>query len=606
MPSLAFTAQLPASRRRPDEGLPCASPGRRTLRVYFVKPSKYDDEGTVLRFRWGVIPSNTLIVLAGLNEAYAGARPGIDLQTVIWDEIVDGVLSQSIISSIRDDAQRDRVELIVGLAGVQTNQYPRARDIALQFKKAGATVLMGGFHVTSHAPTREFLESAGVTVVMGEAESTWPAILDDYLRSRLATSYRVTNGIRARTGLADITVPRIEEAPLPAIDGRYLTRFFNPTFSTIDTSRGCPFACSYCSVKNVMGRTMRPRDPGRVITWIRDAHDRHGVRNLLLVDDDFFRSPEWEPILSGIAELRQTGRQLAFAMQADVESSAYASREPGETETQRHRRSRRFVELAARAGCYEVFLGIESFDPLNLEQTLKFQNEALQDRRRNGAQLEAATARVKAWYRRAVDNWHRAGVGVHAGYIIGLPFDGPGCGRCSARDLLEIGVDTASFFARTPLPGTEDQERDLAEGAILDHDFDHYDSTHFVASHPRLTPEELAHEYREAWRTFYSWKRLAWSVATFHRVAGLSRNSRYGMLTHQIYFTYAERRGWHPMMGGIWRIRDRTVRREAVTDEDAARLYLASLPLRPAEPTSHVSSAYAHQYRVGTSRLELP
>lgn len=212
------------------------------------------------------------------------------------------------------------------------------------------------------------------------------------------------------------------------------------------------------------------------------------------------------------------------------------------------------MELAAAAGCFEAFMGFESFDPANLEQ------------RSN------STTRIGA----TVDTWHAAGVGVHAGYIIGLPFDGFGCGRQAASDLTEIGVDIASFFASTPLPGTEDHVRAAAAWAIESDDYNQFDSTHFVQAHPILSRAQLAREYRDAYRYFYTWRRLAWSVGTFHRVAGLPTTVRAGMLTQQLYFTYSSCRGQHPMLGGIWRVRGQ-IRRQAVSDADAARHYLGTV-----------------------------
>jgi radical SAM superfamily enzyme YgiQ (UPF0313 family) len=560
----------------PDTGLESAAGSGRTLRVYFIKPSQYDADGYVLRYRWGVIPNHTLTVLAALNAAYAHTRPGVHVQTVLWDEMVDGVISPAVMRSIRARGRADGVEVIIGLAGVQTGQYPRGRDLALQFKQLGLPVVIGGFHVSSDAASRDFLMAAGVTVVVGEAETSWPRLLDDYRRGCLNAAYAVTDGVRAKTGLDDITVPLIRDAAPPAIDARYLGRFFNPTLSTLDTSRGCPFACSYCAVKNVMGRTMRARDPRRVTDWLREAHDRHGIRSLFIVDDDFFRNPEWEAILLGLAQLRRDGRDLTFMMQTDVEASTYADVRAGEADDHRHQRSRRFVELAAAAGCYAVFIGFETFNPANLEGTLKFQNTDDGRRRRHPGDLEAAAARVKEKYRRTVENWHRAGVAVHCGYMIGLPFDGTGCGRQAARDLTEIGVDIASFFPYTPLPGTEDYVQALAAGAIIDADFNHWDCLHVINRHPTLSPDEVYREYCAAHRGFYTWRRLAWSLATYYGVPGLSPAARYGMLTQQVYYTYAYRRGWHPMMGGIWRTRDRSVRRVATWNEDARDLYLGS------------------------------
>jgi radical SAM superfamily enzyme YgiQ (UPF0313 family) len=108
--------------------------------------------------------------------------------------------------------------------------------------------MMGGFHVSGFPDSCKFLNECGVTTVVGEAENIWGDIVEDFLRGELRQSYSVTQGIRAKTGQEDIIVPLITESLLPVLDDRYLTRFFNDTMTTLDTSRGCPFTCSYCSV----------------------------------------------------------------------------------------------------------------------------------------------------------------------------------------------------------------------------------------------------------------------------------------------------------------------------------------------------------------------
>lgn len=566
---------LPRARRSPpDADCTSAPPGSAPIRIYLIKPSRYDDDGWVMRFRWGVIPNNTLAVVAGLLQR-AAASLGIDLECILWDELIDGVIEPETIDAIVARAQRDRVRLAVGLTGVQTSQYPRGRDLALQLRHRGLDVIIGGFHVSSHAQSAAFLQSHGVTVVFGEVESEIDELLQDLAAGRLRAGYHARSGIRARTGGADITVPRLTEAALPALDRRYMQRFFNPTFATLDTSRGCPFACSYCSVKNVMGRTMRPRAPEAILDWIRTAHDEFGVRNLLVVDDDLFRSPGWEEFFQGLAALRRSGRRVALIIQADIESASFGA--PGRPASPGEERARRFVDLATAAGCFEVFMGFESFEPANLEHTRKYHNEEREDRRK-GSDLRGVAERVRERYRRVVDNWHTAGIGVHCGYMIGLPFDEPGCGARAARTLSDIGVDIATFFAYTPLPGTEDYDRAAEAASIYNLDFNDYDSTHFVARHPRLSAAELRHEYDDAFRTFYSWRRVAWSLLSRHGMPGLGPSARYGMLMQQLYFAYAVRRGWHPMMGGIGRIREGR-RRAVVADAEAAALYATATPL---------------------------
>jgi radical SAM superfamily enzyme YgiQ (UPF0313 family) len=549
----------------------------RTVRIYFIKPSRYDEEGYVQSFRYGVQPNNTLTVLNALNESLNrrfAAHRNVYLETVIWDEICDGLVSPETVLAIREKAREDGVELLIGLAGVQSNQYPRGRDLALQFIAQGMTTLMGGFHVSGYPESRRFLNSCGITTVIGEAENLWSQIIEDYLRDELKLNYSVSEGIRAKTGQDDIIVPVINEAQLPVVDDRYLTRFFNPAMTTLDTSRGCPFTCSYCSVKNVMGRTMRSREPEAVVQWVRDAVRNHGINSLFLVDDDFFRSPRWEEILTGLATVRREFPALCFMMQVDVDASCYANVAEGERETAKHRRSHRFVELAAEAGCYQAFVGIESLNPDNLNLATKYQNT---DDRQHRLNFEDARRKVLEKYRRVVDNWHKVGVAVHAGYMLGFPFDAADCGRIAARTLKKIGFDIVSFFIMTPLPGTEDQVRYSSEGAIIDWDFNNLDSQHVTLKHDKLDTDSWLRAYGDAFRGFYSVPRLLHTIFTVAGGRGLSAEGRRSTVRQFVYYFFSYRQGRHPMVGGVWQIRRRDVRRGPITDEEARRQYLGGL-----------------------------
>jgi len=549
----------------------------RTVRVYFIKPSRYDDDGYVQFFRYGVQPNNTLTVLKALNEGFNqrnSAKRNVYLETVIWDEICDGAVSPATITAIREKAAQDGVELLIGMAGVQSNQYPRGRDLALQFVAQGVTTMMGGFHVSGYPDSRTFLNSCGITTIVGEAENLWGDIVEDFLRGELKLNYSVTDGIRAKTGQDDIIVPVITDAQLPVVDDRYLTRFFNPAMTTIDTSRGCPFTCSYCSVKNVMGRTMRSREPGSVVDWVRDAVRHHGIQSLFLVDDDFFRSPRWEEILTGLVEVKKEFPQLSFMMQVDVDASCYANLAEGESETAKHRRSRRFVELAAKAGCYQAFVGIESLNPDNLNFATKYQNT---DDRQHRLSLEESRRRVINKYRRVVDNWHKVGVSVHAGYMLGFPFDGADCGRVAAKTLRKIGFDIVSFFIMTPLPGTEDQVRYAKDGSIADWDFNNLDSQHVTLKHEKLDRQTWMQAYREAFAGFYTLPKLLHTVFTVAGGRSLAAESRRSTVRQFVYYFFSYRQGRHPMVGGVWQIRRRDVRRSVITDEEARRQYLGGL-----------------------------
>ena len=128
--------------------------GIRRLQVYLIKPSKYDDDGYVIRYFRGVLPSNTLSTLYSLTEDQhlSGALgEGLEVRTTVLDETVQRIPVQRIIR--RAARQRD-TRTVIALAGVQTNQFPRAHDLALQFRDGGLPVMIGGFHVSGCRTSR--------------------------------------------------------------------------------------------------------------------------------------------------------------------------------------------------------------------------------------------------------------------------------------------------------------------------------------------------------------------------------------------------------------------------------------------------------------------
>jgi len=316
---------------------------------------------------------------------------------------------------------------------------------------------------------------------------------------------------------------------------------------------------------------MRSREPNAVVTWVRDAARNHGITALFLVDDDFFRSPRWEEILTGLIEVKKEFPKLEFMMQVDVDASCYANVADGESEGAKHRRSRRFTELAAKAGCYQAFVGIESLNPDNLNFATKYQNT---DDRQHRSKIEEVRKHVLDKYRRVVENWHKVGISVHAGYMLGFPFDGPDCGRLAAKTLRKIGFDIVSFFIMTPLPGTEDQVRYAKDGQIMDWDFNQLDSQHVTLHHPKLDKQTWYRAYREAFTGFYTFGKLLHTIFTVAGGRGMSPASRMGTVRQFVFYYFSYRSGRHPMVGGVWQIKRRDVRRGGITDEEARRQYV--------------------------------
>jgi hypothetical protein len=159
------------------------------FRIVLIKPSKYDDDGYVIRFWKGVLPSNTLNVLHGLTEDVRERRVLGDLpiEVTTFDETAEWVPVKQIIRWSKEPGTK----LLVCLVGVQTNQFPRALDMARRFKAENIAVIVGGFHTSGtinmlgeQEPDIQELFREDICVVSGEVEGKWAGILEDFLQGR--------------------------------------------------------------------------------------------------------------------------------------------------------------------------------------------------------------------------------------------------------------------------------------------------------------------------------------------------------------------------------------------------------------------------------------
>ena len=494
------------------------APEIRRLIVYLIKPSNYDEDGYVIRYWRGVLPSNTLSCLYGLTEDVRERQAlgrGLRWRIEVIDETVQRVDLKAILR--RHRARRTKV--MVCLVGVQSNQFARASDLALMLRAAGVDVLIGGFHISGSLamlpqPPLEIqaLLDAGVTVVAGEIEGRWEGILHDALAGRLQAVYNFL-----------LQPPALGGAPMPRIHPRCLRRFVAANFGTLDCSRGCPFNCSFCTVINVQGRAMRFRDAGRLLTWIRDNYHRRKISSYFFTDDNFCRNKHWEAVFDGLIRLRkEEGIRIAFLVQADTQSYKLP----------------RFIAKAKAAGCSQVFIGLESLNPQNLEAAGKRQNRI-------------------AEFRALIEAYRQAGINTHVAYIIGFPFDTPASVRQDVQRLQEeLGPEQASFFMLTPLPGSRDHLELTQRGISLDADLNRYDSFRATAPHPRMSREEWTRAYDEAWASFYCLENMQ---RILQRV---SPENYWSVFANFIWYKNAVlvEQG-HPMVHGFVRLKGRRDRR---------------------------------------------
>jgi radical SAM superfamily enzyme YgiQ (UPF0313 family) len=543
----------------------------RRLRTVLVAPSRYDEAG-VLVFRVGINQNGSLAALAGLIEDYNRRHAdAVRIDYEVFDEHVREAVTPALLAAWREAAASAGERFALLVCGVQTATYPRGRDIALMARSLGIDVVMGGVHLSSHGPSVDFLISCGISVGIGEVEPIFDRIVADLLDGMLAPVYRLdeSEGIRVKTAVSDITAPDLEALCFPHMPRRYLSRYLNPSHLYVDASRGCPFLCSFCSVKNTFGRSVRSRSPERVAQWMAERFDRDGIRWFTFTDDNFIRNPRHLEILEGVAKIRSQGRRFSVGLILDVESSCYA-----EQDSTRGERTRRFLALCREAGVSNVFMGLESTNDASLQQMAKQVNR---DRKADPADAHHA---LVDRYRTAVRAWQTIGASVECGYILGFDADGPGDGVRAARDMIAIGIDIVSFYLLTPLPGAEDYARALRQGTLLERDFNEYFRNRTMVAHPRLAPEALEAELRRAVRTFYSFpsvaRRLARGLLGIGRPRVSSpwlfvkRQAGYKTMILAGMYTYFE--------GGLGRRRSKGARREAVTDGEARARWLPAAP----------------------------
>jgi hypothetical protein len=489
----------------------------RKFHVEIIKPSHYDDDGYVIQWRWAFMPSNSLACLWAMADDASQRRVlGDDVELVIhgYDEMHTVVPVQQIIRRIKSSSGGG----IVLLAGVQSNQFPRAADLAAQFRDAGIQVAIGGFHVSGCIsmlpeipPDIKAVQAQGVTLFAGEAEGAMDGLLQDAIGQKLQPVYNFLNDL-----------PGLEGQVTPYLPKDIAARSFN--FTAFDAGRGCPFRCSFCTIINVQGRTSRYRSADDVEHVVR-TYAKAGVDRFFITDDNMARNKNWEAIFDRLIELReQHGLRFKVLIQVD---------------TQCHK-IKGFIEKAVRAGVNRVFIGMESVNAENLAAAKKFQNNIRE-------------------YRKMLQAWRALGVVTYAGYILGFPADTPESIEQDIRLIQqELPVDILEFFVLTPLPGSADHRDAAARGEWMHPDMNLYDSEHVTMKHPRMTDQQWSDIYRRAWHLYYTPEH----IETLMR-RGFVTGSGVTKVMDSIlmfYGTYCQE-GMHPLQCGLMRRKVRTSRR---------------------------------------------
>ena len=501
-------------------------PAKRRFQLVLIKPSHYDDDGYVIRWWRAMIPSNSLAAVYGIAADCAERQvlgPDIVIDIACIDETNTRIDVPALISRFRSNGGLG----LVGIVGVQSNQYPRALDIAAPFRKAGIAVAMGGFHVSGclsmldgRAVELDACRDMGVAMFAGEAEGRLDIVLRDAAAGQLAPVYNFMEDL-----------PGMEGTPVPFLPKQYVGRTLGLSAS-FDAGRGCPYQCSFCTIINVQGRTSRFRSADDIEHLVR-LNWAQGIHKFFITDDNFARNKEWESIFDRLIELKEMDRiPLGLLIQVDT----LCHRIPN------------FIEKAKRAGVTRVFIGLENINPDNLVAAKKRQNKITE-------------------YRKMLLAWKAQGMMTLAGYILGFPADTPETIR---RDIAivqkELPLDVLEFFCLTPLPGSEDHQTLWKNGIAMDPDLNNYDTEHACTAHTKMSKAEWEAIYHEAWSLYYT---PAHMKTLMRRTA--ATGGPLGSLV-KLLFTFSTTdciEKVHPLQSGIIRLKHRSERRPGLPAERA-------------------------------------
>jgi hypothetical protein len=260
-------------------------PSKKRFTLVLIKPSHYDDDGYVIQWYRSAIPSNSLAALYGLalecrGQHVLGPETGIEIHS--FDESNTVIKPAKIVRLIEsaDDG-------MVMLVGVQSNQFPRALDIARPLREKGVKVCIGGFHVSGTMAMLDERDSwvqkaldMGISLFAGEAEGRLGHVLLDASMDQLQPVYDFMDDL-----------PNLEGCAPPLLPAERVNLTFGST-TTFDAGRGCPFACSFCTIINVQGRKSRRRSPDDIELLVR-ANVAQGLTSFFITDDNFARNQDW-------------------------------------------------------------------------------------------------------------------------------------------------------------------------------------------------------------------------------------------------------------------------------------------------------------------------
>ena len=401
------------------------------MKIHLVAPTK---NGESYLFNKGL--------LAPLGLMYLAAHTPADVDVRIIDESVEPI----DFTDIPD---------IVGIT-TMTATAPRAYDIADMYRSKGATVVMGGIHA-SMLP-EEALEHCDC-VVVGEAEKLWEEVVADASSGRLQSLYK-------QESFEDFARPL-----LPRRDLINQKRYWSA--NSVQTSRGCPHRCNFCSVTEFNGRKIRIRDTDNVLAEVETIMRANFLRKRVVpfIDDNIAANPaRAKELFKALIPMK-----ILWGSQASITIA----------------RDEELVALAAESGCRFLFIGLETLSPGSIAEMGKSQNKV--------NEYEGALKLLKK-YR----------IPVMGAFVFGFDGDDDQTFKETLDFAIENKIQIAQFANLTPYPGTRLYKQLLEENRLIESVFwkDPAWESHVVYQPMKMTPQQLFDSTRQLHLDFYSYRSI--------------------------------------------------------------------------------------------------
>jgi len=378
-----------------------------------------------------------------------------------------------------DEGIRDiPLELEADIIGITviTPTAPRSYWLADHFRARGATVVLGGPHVT--LVPEDALPHADA-IVVGYAEESWPRLLRDVVNGRLARRYE--------------QIPDLSLAGLPPVCRDLVPRRDYITTDVFEATRGCAHACDFCVVPSAWGRRQLQKPVEEVVADI----GRTGARRLIFVD------------LNLVSDRNYAAHLFAALVPLGVQWYGLA--------TSLLARDRELLELCARSGCRGLLIGLESIS----RQGLREVHKGFQD---------------PGDFRELIALFHRYGIAIQGCFVFGFDDDTPEVFQRTAEFAVDARIDLPRFAVLTPFPATPLFHRYERDGRLLTRNWELYDGQHVVFQPQRMSATALMRGTEAAWKHAYRYRSIVRRI--YHSPAArsvvLGANLGYRFYAHHL------------------------------------------------------------------------